>query len=73
MSAAPREVVVTLRSFARTDPAPLLALESAGLTVVRADAAHDRAELARVLPTAFAWIAGTGPVDQAPLEVARDL
>ncbi len=56
-------VVVTSRSFGSTDPTALMQLEQSGVAVVRAAADHRRDELARLLPEAVAWIAGTAPVD----------
>lgn len=66
-------VVVTSRSFATSDPVPRHDLEAAGLAVVRADARHDPAELARLLPDAVAWIAGTAPVTDDLLALAPRL
>lgn len=66
-------VVVTSRTFARVDPAPERDLEKAGLTVVRAGARHEPAELATVLPDAVAWIAGTAPVTEAMLSASPRL
>jgi D-3-phosphoglycerate dehydrogenase len=66
-------VVVTSRSFATTDPAPERDLEDAGLTVVRADARHDLAELSTLLPEAVAWIAGTAPVTEPMLSASPRL
>lgn len=66
-------VVVTSRSFATADPSPERHLAEAGLSVVRADARHEPAELARVLPDAVAWIAGTGPVTESMLSASPRL
>ena len=66
-------VVVTSRSFATADATPQRELERAGLTVVRAGAGHDAAELAAVLPEAVAWIAGTGPVTEPMLAASPQL
>lgn len=66
-------VVVTSRSFSTGTRDLVGPLEAAGLTVVRAPAAHDPAELAPVLRDAVAWIAGTGPVTAAHLAAAPAL
>ena len=66
-------VVVTSRSFAVDDPAPLGELETAGLTVTRADVRHDPVELAAVLPGCVAWIAGTAKVDDGLMALAPSL
>jgi len=66
-------VVVTSRSFATTDASPRRELEAAGLDVVRADPSHDLAELARMLPEAVAWIAGTSPVTDPMLALGPRL
>lgn len=66
-------VVVTSRSFGSTDPTALMQLEQSGVVVVRAGADHRRDELARLLPDAVAWIAGTAPVDAGLLALGPRL
>jgi D-3-phosphoglycerate dehydrogenase / 2-oxoglutarate reductase len=66
-------VVVTSRSFATSDASPRRELEAAGLDVVRADPRHDVSELARLLPGAVAWIAGTSPVTDRMLALGPRL
>lgn len=68
-----RTVVVTSRSFAAADDDALRRLGESGVHVVRAGADHDTKELARVLPDAVAWIAGTSTVDAALLALAPRL
>ena len=66
-------IVVTSRSFGsgRTDPSD--ALRDAGYHVVRADHRHKPGALGGPLATAIAWIAGTGPIGPAQLELAPRL
>ncbi|MFV0450698.1 MAG: phosphoglycerate dehydrogenase [Propioniciclava sp.] len=66
-------VLVTSRSFSGGDIDLIGRLEAAGHTVVRGPAHHDLAELTDLLPTAEAWIAGTGPVTAAHLDAAPGL
>ncbi len=66
-------VVVTSRSFGSGRLDLEQTLTDAGLEVVRAGAAHDRDELRQALAGAVAWIAGTGPVGAAELDLGADL
>jgi D-3-phosphoglycerate dehydrogenase len=66
-------VLVTSRSFGSGHVDPGERLRARGLEVVRASPGHDPAELAPTLARAIAWIAGTGPVDAAHLELAPAL
>lgn len=66
-------VVVTSRSFSSGSLNLVARLEGAGLQVVRCTPDHDPQSLAPHLPTAVAWIAGTGPVGSAQLELAPRL
>lgn len=66
-------VVVTSRSFSSGRRDLVAELADAGLTVVRAGADHDLNQLGTVLPDAVAWIAGTGPVTSAHLDLAPGL
>lgn len=68
-----RRVVVTSRSFGSGSLDVDGDLRDAGLSVVRAGAAHDRTELSEALQGAVAWIAGTGPVTADELDLARGL
>jgi len=68
-----RRVVVTSRSFGRGRLDLEATLAGAGLEVVRAAATHDRDELRAALDGAVAWIAGTGPVGPAELDLGPDL
>lgn len=66
-------VLVTSRSFGR-GALPLEGeLAAAGFEIVRRDPAHDLDDLADVLPQAVGWIAGTGPVTAAHLDLAPRL
>jgi len=66
-------VVVTSRSFGGGGADPAADLVAAGLEVVRADPSHEPSALAEPLTGAVAWIAGTGPVGAAQLDLAPDL
>jgi D-3-phosphoglycerate dehydrogenase len=66
-------VLVTSRSFGSGHVDPGERLRARGLEVVRASPAHDPAELAPTLARAVAWIAGTGAVGAAHLELAPAL
>ncbi len=66
-------VVVTTRSFGSGDADPEGLLAAAGLEVVRADPGHDPAALAPALTSAVAWIAGTGRIGAAELDLAPAL
>lgn len=65
--------LVTSRTFGsgRSDPAVLL--EEHGLAVRRGDHRHRVKDLAPLLADAVAWIAGTGPIDAAHLDLAPRL
>jgi D-3-phosphoglycerate dehydrogenase len=66
-------IVVTSRSFGsgHTDPAQLL--RERNLDVVQADPRHRPDALAGVLADAVGWIAGTGPIGAAQLDLAPRL
>lgn len=66
-------VLVTSRSFGSGSVDPAQALRDRGLTVERGPAHHGLDELADSLRRAVAWIAGTGPVTAAHLELAEHL
>jgi D-3-phosphoglycerate dehydrogenase len=69
-SASPVAVVVTSRSFGSGHVDPAAQLRKRGLDVVRADPRHDPEALREVLSTAFGWVAGTGPIGPAQLDLA---
>lgn len=69
---APR-VLVTSRSFGGGGTDFAAELDAAGYEVVRSGPAHDLDELAELLPTVDGWIAGTGPVSAAHLDLAPAL
>ena len=66
-------VLVTSRSFGSGDADPAAALRDAGFQVVPGDPAHDPAALAGSLADAVGWIAGTGPIGAAQLDLAPRL
>jgi D-3-phosphoglycerate dehydrogenase / 2-oxoglutarate reductase len=66
-------VLVTSRSFSSGSRDVAGGLSAAGLTVVRGPADHDPEELRESLSNAVAWIAGTGPVTAAHLDMAPQL
>ena len=66
-------VLVTSRSFGSGEYDPEAVLAEAGYRVVRAGSAHDLDELAPLLADADGWIAGTGPVTAAHLDLAPNL
>ncbi|ALX65761.1 NAD(P)-dependent oxidoreductase [Microbacterium sp. XT11] len=66
-------VLVTSRSFGSGALALERELLAAGHEVVRRSSTHDLAELADVLPRVDGWIAGTGPVTPAHLDLAPRL
>lgn len=66
-------VLVTSRSFGSGDFDADSALAEAGYRPVRAGAAHDLAELAPLLAEAEGWIAGTGAITAAHLDLAPRL
>ncbi|APF34746.1 hydroxyacid dehydrogenase [Microbacterium sp. AISO3] len=72
-SAARRRVLVTSRSFGGGGTDFAAELDAAGYEVVRSSPAHDLAELEALLPGVDGWIAGTGPVTAAHLELAPAL
>lgn len=72
-AAVPRAVVVTSRSFSSGDLDLTAALEQAGCTVRLGPADHDPTVLAPLLADAGCWIAGTGPVTAAHLDLAPRL
>jgi len=66
-------VLVTSRSFGTGGFALVDELRSAGHEVIRRGSAHELKDLADVLPSVDGWIAGTGPVGAAHLELAARL
>lgn len=66
-------VLVTSRSFGTGGFALVDELRSAGHEVIRRGSAHDLEDLADVLPSVDGWIAGTGPVTTAHLDLAPRL
>lgn len=66
-------ILATSRSFSDGDLDLLARAAAAGHAIVRGPAHHDLAELAPLLATADAWIAGTGPVTAAHLDAAPNL
>jgi D-3-phosphoglycerate dehydrogenase len=66
-------VLVTSRSFSTGSLDLVATLESEGMDVVRGPADHDLTQIQEPLERAVAWIAGTGPVTEAHLAVARHL
>ncbi|KTS64498.1 2-hydroxyacid dehydrogenase [Microbacterium testaceum] len=66
-------VLVTSRSFGSGEYDPGAVLAEAGYRVVRAGSSHDLEELAPLLAEADGWIAGTGPVTAAHLDLAPHL
>jgi D-3-phosphoglycerate dehydrogenase len=68
-----RAVVVTSRSFGSGSRDVEAELREASVTVLRCGPGHDLAELREPLSHAVAWIAGTGPINRAHLELAPGL
>jgi D-3-phosphoglycerate dehydrogenase len=68
-----RRVLVTSRSFGGGGTDFAAELDAAGYELVRSSPAHDLAELERLLPDVDGWIAGTGPITAAHLELAPHL
>ncbi|MCE0487386.1 NAD(P)-dependent oxidoreductase [Ornithinimicrobium sediminis] len=66
-------VLVTSRSFSSGDVDLVARLAEAGLQVVRGRPEHDLEALRQVLADAVAWVAGTGPVTAAHLDLAPRL
>lgn len=66
-------ILATSRSFSDGDIDLVARAAAAGHTIVRGPAHHELAELAPMLATADAWIAGTGPVTAAHLDAAPSL
>jgi len=73
MSARPRRVVVTSRSFSSGDHHLTEELATEGITVVFGPVDHRIGELAPLLADADAWIAGTAPVTDELLALAPHL
>ena len=69
----PRVVVVTSRSFSTGDLDLAATLEQAGCEVRTGPADHDPERLGPLLVDAGCWIAGTGPVTAAHLDLAPQL
>lgn len=66
-------ILATSRSFSDGDIDLVGRLEAAGYEVVRGPSGHDLADLAGVLPRVDAWVAGTGPVTAAHMDLAPHL
>ena len=66
-------ILVTSRSFGDGDLDVHARAAEAGHTIVRGPAHHPLDDLAEVLPTVDAWIAGTGPVTTEHLDLAPRL
>lgn len=66
-------ILATSRSFSDGDTDLVARAADAGHKIVRGPAHHDLAELAPLLATTDAWIAGTGPVTAAHLDAAPNL
>lgn len=66
-------ILATSRSFSDGDVDLVARAADAGHEIVRGPAHHDLAELAPLLATADAWIAGTGPITAAHLDAAPRL
>lgn len=66
-------ILVTSRSFGDGDLDLAARVAAAGHDVVRGASHHDLAELAPLLATADAWVAGTGPVTARHLDAAPRL
>ena len=66
-------ILVTSRSFGDGDLDVHARAAEAGHTIVRGPAHHPLDDLAEVLPTVDAWIAGTGPITTAHLDLAPRL
>lgn len=66
-------VLVTSRSFGTGGRDLARELVDAGYDIVRAAPAHTLDDLAAVLPDVDGWIAGTGPITEAHLELAPRL
>lgn len=66
-------ILATSRSFSDGDIDLVARAAAAGHAIVRGPAHHELAELAPMLATADAWIAGTGPVTAAHLDAAPNL
>lgn len=66
-------ILATSRSFSDGDLDLIARASEAGHEIVRGPAHHDLTELAPLLATADAWVAGTGPVTAAHLDAAPNL
>jgi D-3-phosphoglycerate dehydrogenase len=66
-------ILVTSRSFGDGDLDVHARAAEAGHTIVRGPAHHPLDDLAEVLPTVDAWIAGTGPITTEHLDLAPRL
>ena len=66
-------ILVTSRSFGDGDLDVHARAAEAGHTIVRGPAHHPLDDLAGVLPTVDAWIAGTGPITTEHLDLAPRL
>jgi D-3-phosphoglycerate dehydrogenase / 2-oxoglutarate reductase len=66
-------ILATSRSFSDGDIDLIAVAAAEEHEIVRGPAHHDLAELAPLLATADAWIAGTGPVTAAHMDVAPNL
>lgn len=66
-------ILATSRSFSDGDIDLVARAQAAGHEIVRGPAHHDLDELAPLLQSAHAWIAGTGPVTDAHLAAAPHL
>ena len=67
------KIVISSRSFSSGSLDLLAKLSAAGFTPKFVDSKHDLAELAKELPSAVAWIAGTSKITSEALNLAPNL
>lgn len=73
MKTTSRTILVTSRSFGSGDQDITRVLSASGYSITRRGPEHRIEDLEPVLASAVAWIAGTGPVDDARLALAPNL
>jgi D-3-phosphoglycerate dehydrogenase len=68
-----KKILITSRSFSTGILNLEEKLKESNFQIVRKDSKHNIEDLALILPHVSGWIAGTGPITQQHLELARDL